>query len=121
MHRPEKQRSACAGKPQITGASAAANALVERLNPQKGGDGAFNRLNEISVADKHRLLIPVMAAETRITVRGALRGPHGKMEDLPAPIETIKAFALETAQYWRRLSGPPGAATAVPSQKSASK
>jgi hypothetical protein len=55
-------------------ASAAARRFVKRLKPYKGGNRTLVLLHSLDLADKHRALIPVRAAESDVTVTPVMRG-----------------------------------------------
>lgn len=66
---------------QIKGAPKMAVDLIKRAKPYKGGEGAFWRLHQLDIADKHKLLVPVGAAYESLILDFARA--FDNMPDLP--------------------------------------
>lgn len=78
----------------LVGASAKAIKLVRRLRPYQGGVGAFWFLHMLDIADKHRLLIPVVINYGRFRVSTDVGSP---------------AFAITRLRMTERMIVSPGA------------
>lgn len=78
----------------LVGASAKAIKLVKRLRPYQGGVEAFWFLHMLDIADKHRLLIPVVINYGRFRVSTDVGSP---------------AFTITRLRMTERMILPPGA------------
>jgi hypothetical protein len=83
----------------LKGASPAALRIARRLKPHKGGNAALNRLNEMSVIDKHRVIIPVATAlmESNITMTTTIPG-GGEPLKARIPLQSSKIYPLYDGQ-----------------------
>jgi hypothetical protein len=72
---------------KIKGTKPTVAALIKRLKPYQGGTQAGEalwRLHELDIRDKHRLLVPVGAANPGIVMRMRMTGFGGREVEFPA-------------------------------------
>jgi diadenosine tetraphosphatase ApaH/serine/threonine PP2A family protein phosphatase len=75
----------------LAGASAEAMNIVESLKPFKGGNEVLWRIHALDIVDKHRIIVPVGAANSSLVVSTTMTVPWN-----PEPVQ-FPPFALKPA------------------------
>lgn len=75
----------------LKGASQANREAVKALRPWRGGDNDLWRLHRLDIVDKHRLLVPVGAAQRGIVLGGTFAGFDERLQPVRLPPIELRA------------------------------